>query len=222
MLLNKRQILRAGAVGATWLATPAILAHAKTVYEGQREAASEEDYFGPLREDSGYKFRSTRMEYVPPTFRRQLVKYKHNEPDGSIVIDSSNHFLYITFENDTALRYGVGVGREGFQWFGRAQVGRKNEWPRWIPPDEMLLRRPELPKMMVGGPENPLGPRALYLYRDGKDLIYRIHGTTEPWSIGDNVSSGCIRLLNEDIIDLYRRIPVGTRVLVLKHLGDPV
>ena len=107
-------------------------------------------------------------------------KYIDKEPPGSLVVDTKNHALYVNFENNTALRYGVGVGKEGFQWFGRAEVGRKAVWPDWTPPAEMLARRPDLPRHMKGGPDNPLGPRAHYLYRDGKDLIYRIHGTTEP------------------------------------------
>lgn len=180
---------------------------------------TESDFFAGEIEDSGKRIPGTNMKAIPEQFRRQLVKYAHKEPPGSLVIDTKNHFLYVTFENNTALRYGVGVGREGFQWFGRAQVGRKAEWPAWVPPAEMRQRRPDLPARMEGGPGNPLGPRALYLYRDGRDLIYRLHGTTEPWSIGADVSSGCIRLLNEDVIDLYQRAPVGTRVLVLKHLG---
>lgn len=187
-----------------------------------KQGVSEDAYFGGEIEDNGFKFASTNLNLVPDQFRRQLVKYKHSEPPGSVVVDTRNHFLYVTFENNTALRYGVGVGREGFQWFGRAQIGRKSEWPAWTPPPEMRKRRPELPARMDGGPGNPLGPRAMYLYRDGRDLIYRLHGTTEPWSIGSDVSSGCIRLLNEDVIDLYGRCPVGTRVLVLRHLGAPV
>ncbi|MHB2168428.1 L,D-transpeptidase [Alsobacter sp. R-9] len=185
-------------------------------------AQSEADYFAGTAEDNGFAYRKTNMNMIPKEFRRQLVKYKHNEPPGTIVVDTANHFLYVTFENNTALRYGVGVGKkEGFQWFGRAYIARKAIWPNWVPPPEMLERRPELPRFMAGGPDNPLGPRALYLYRDGKDLGYRLHGTVEPWSIGDDVSSGCIRLLPEDIIDLYQRSPVGTKVLVLKHLGAP-
>ncbi|HRJ70460.1 MAG TPA: L,D-transpeptidase [Beijerinckiaceae bacterium] len=222
MLVSRRNVLRIGAGGSALLTAPAVFAAKARHDPPKHTGGSEESYFGPEVEDRGFKFRSTRMEYIDPQFRRQLVKYKHKEPVGSIVIDTAAHYLYITFENNTALRYGVGVGREGFQWFGRAQVGRKAEWPRWVPPAEMRARRPDLPESMEGGPGNPLGPRSHYLYRDGRDLIYRIHGTTEPWSIGHDVSSGCIRLLNEDVIDLYRRVPVGTRVLVLKHLGQPV
>ena len=150
------------------------------------------------------------------------MAYQSQEPQGSVVIDTDNHFLYVIFENQTALRYGVGVGRDGFRWFGRARIDRKSLWPRWVPPPEMRVRHPELPEYMDGGPENPLGPRAMYLFRDGKDLGYRLHGTVEPWSIGTNASSGCIRMFSEDVIDLYQRCPIGARVLVLKHLGAPV
>ena len=182
-------------------------------------AEPDESFYDGVVEDNGFAYRKTNLAKIEPRYRRQLVKYIHKEPPGSLVVDTKAHALYVTFENNTALRYGVGVGKEGFQWFGRAEVGRKAVWPAWTPPPEMLARRPDLPKHMKGGPENPLGPRAHYLYRNGKDLIYRIHGTTEPWTIGTDVSSGCIRMLNEDVIDLYQRTPVGTRVLVLPHLS---
>jgi lipoprotein-anchoring transpeptidase ErfK/SrfK len=179
-------------------------------------------YFDGKSEDNGIVFRRTNWKKIDPKWRRQLVKYRSREPQGTVVIDTSHHFLYIIFENQTALRYGVGVGRDGFRWYGRARIDRKALWPRWIPPPEMRERQPELPEYMDGGPDNPLGPRALYLFRNGRDLGYRLHGTLEPWSIGSNVSSGCIRLFSEDVIDLYQRCPIGTRVLVLKHLGAPV
>ena len=177
-------------------------------------------YFGPVVVDNGVSYRSTNLPRVDLRWRRQLVRYDSVEPQGTVVIDTQNHFLYVIFENKTALRYGVGVGKEGFKWYGRAQIDRKAIWPTWTPPPEMLQRRPDLPRFMKGGADNPLGPRALYLYRDGRDLGYRIHGTVEPWSIGHDVSSGCIRMLNEDVIDLYQRCPKGTKVLVLRHLGS--
>jgi lipoprotein-anchoring transpeptidase ErfK/SrfK len=179
-------------------------------------------YFAGQAEDNGVVFRLTNWKKINSKWRRQLVKYRSREPQGTVVVDTASHFLYVIFENQTALRYGVGVGRDGFRWFGRARIDRKALWPRWIPPPEMRARQPELPEYMDGGPDNPLGPRALYLFRGGKDLGYRLHGTLEPWSIGSNVSSGCIRMFSEDIIDLYQRCPIGTRVLVLKHLGAPV
>jgi lipoprotein-anchoring transpeptidase ErfK/SrfK len=175
-------------------------------------------YFVGMVQDGGYSYRRTNMTKIKPQWQKQLVNYVHNEQPGTIVVDTKAHFLYVAFENNTALRYGVGVGKEGFKWYGRAEVDRKAVWPGWTPPPEMLARRPELPRHMDGGPDNPLGPRAMYLYRDGHDLDYRLHGTVEPWSIGSDVSSGCIRLLPEHVIDLFQRTPVGTKVLVLEHL----
>jgi lipoprotein-anchoring transpeptidase ErfK/SrfK len=179
-------------------------------------------YFDGIGADNGYTYRLTNWKKIKPQWRRQLVKYLSSEPIGSVVVDAQNHFLYVVFENQTALRYGVGVGRDGFRWYGRARIDRKALWPRWVPPPEMRLRQPDLPEYIDGGIDNPLGPRALYLYRNGTDLGYRLHGTMEPWSIGNNVSSGCIRMFSEDVIDLYQRCPIGTRVLVLKTLGAPV
>ncbi len=153
-------------------------------------------------------------------FLRQVVNVPPEiaaEP-GTIVIDPPNHFLYLVFENGTAIRYGVGVGRQGFAWSGDATIQAKREWPMWHPPKEMQARDPEAAKWpdgMPGGPGNPLGARAMYLYQGKVDTLYRIHGTTQPWSIGKSLSSGCIRLINQDIIDLYSRVPLGTRVRVL-------
>jgi lipoprotein-anchoring transpeptidase ErfK/SrfK len=159
-----------------------------------------------------------------PAFARQNVAYATHEPLGTIVIDPASHFLYLVQGGGKAVRYGVGVGAEGFVWSGRATVHTKQEWPDWYPTSEMLQRKPELREHMVqlqsgigmkGGPENPIGARALYLWSGTKDTLYRIHGTNEPWTIGTNVSSGCIRLTNDDIADLYKRTPVGTKVIVL-------
>lgn len=179
-------------------------------------------YFAGVADENGHQFRRTNWKKIKDKWRRQLVAYQSTEPLGSVVVDASNHYLYVVFENQTALRYGVGVGRDGFRWYGRARIDRKALWPRWVPPPEMRKRQPDLPEYVDGGINNPLGPRALYLYRNGKDLGYRLHGTMEPWSIGSNVSSGCVRMFPEDVIDLYQRCPIGTRVLVLKHLGAPV
>jgi lipoprotein-anchoring transpeptidase ErfK/SrfK len=148
---------------------------------------------------------------VDPRFEKQMVRYDGREKAGTIVIDTNSKFLYLVQGNGMALRYGVGVGRPGFLWSGTKQVTRKREWPDWTPPPEMLARRPDLPRHMEGGPENPLGARAMYL---GSSL-YRIHGSNEPWTIGTNVSSGCIRMRNEDVVDLYERVKVGTKVVVL-------
>jgi lipoprotein-anchoring transpeptidase ErfK/SrfK len=145
-----------------------------------------------------------------PRYARQMVAYDGREPAGTIVIDTPNKFLYLVQGNGQAIRYGIGVGRPGFAWAGVKSITMKREWPDWTPPAEMLKRRPDLPRHMVGGPENPLGARALYL---GSSL-YRIHGTNEPSTIGQNLSSGCIRMMNEDVMDLYERVRVGTRVIV--------
>jgi lipoprotein-anchoring transpeptidase ErfK/SrfK len=210
-------------LGAGALAGTGILATGESpAATGGRTAKQAAVYFGPMIEDNGIRFRSTNFTKIAPKWRRQFVSYTSTEPHGTVVVDASNHFLYVIFENQTALRYGVGVGRDGFRWYGRARIDRKQLWPRWVPPPEMRARHPELPEFVDGGPSNPLGPRAMYLYRNGRDLGYRLHGTTEPWSIGTNASSGCIRMFNEDAIDLYQRCPIGTRVLVLKFLGSPV
>jgi len=152
---------------------------------------------------------------LPPQFKRQLVNYQSNEPAGTLVIDTANTHLYLVLGNGTAMRYGIGVGREGFTWSGAERVSRMAEWPDWHPPAEMIERQPYLPRFMAGGEGNPMGARALYL---GKTL-YRIHGTNQPSTIGKYVSSGCIRLTNEDIQDLYSRVQVGSRVVVLP--GQP-
>jgi lipoprotein-anchoring transpeptidase ErfK/SrfK len=148
---------------------------------------------------------------LPPRLRRQIVSYQTHEPAGTIIIDTPNTYLYLVLGNGQALRYGVGVGREGFPWSGTQRIARMAEWPDWHPPPEMIERQPYLPRFMAGGPGNPLGARALYL----GNTVYRIHGTNQPSTIGTFVSSGCIRLTNEDVEDLYGRVQVGTRVVVL-------
>jgi lipoprotein-anchoring transpeptidase ErfK/SrfK len=146
-----------------------------------------------------------------PKFEKQMVDYHGKEAPGTIVIDTSSKFLYLVQGGGQALRYGVGVGKDGFLWHGVKTITAKREWPDWTPPAEMLQRRPDLPRHMEGGPQNPLGARAMYL---GSSL-YRIHGSNEPWTIGTNVSSGCIRMRNQDVIDLYGRVHVGARVVVI-------
>jgi lipoprotein-anchoring transpeptidase ErfK/SrfK len=148
---------------------------------------------------------------VDPRFNKQVVAYSGREAAGTIVIDTPSKFLYLVQGDGSALRYGIGVGRPGFTWAGVKTISMKKEWPSWTPPAEMLKRRPDLPRFMEGGPENPLGARAMYL----GSTLYRIHGSNEPWTIGTQVSSGCIRLRNEDVIDLYNRVKVGTRVVVI-------
>jgi len=148
---------------------------------------------------------------IDPRYQKQVVPYIGPEKPGTIIIDTRLKYLFLVRDDGTAIRYGIGVGRPGFLWAGTKQVTRKREWPDWTPPPEMIQRQPYLPRHMEGGPDNPLGARALYL---GSSL-YRIHGSNEPWTIGHNVSSGCIRMRNEDVIDLYDRVKVGTKVVVL-------
>lgn len=167
---------------------------------------------------------STRLTDVDPAYRRRDVQYATSEARGTIVVDPAEHYLYFVHEGGRALRYGVGVGAEGFAWSGVARVHNKQEWPNWYPTKELLQRQPEIVPAMnelqsglgkLAGPDNPLGARALYLWQGNKDTLYRIHGTNEPWTIGKSVSSGCIRLINDDVIDLYDRTPVGAKVVVL-------
>lgn len=150
--------------------------------------------------------------------RRQLVSYRTHVGAGTIVIDTAQTYLYYVLGDGTAIRYGIGVGREGFTWTGAQTVTRKAEWPNWTPPQEMLVRQPYLPRWMAGGEGNPLGARAIYL----GSTVYRIHGTNMPETIGHKVSSGCIRMLNADVIDLYSRVTVGTKVIVLPSYGATI
>jgi lipoprotein-anchoring transpeptidase ErfK/SrfK len=175
-------------------------------YEDAYGPAGRGQYYGGSDLELGVNFNQITAAVVPnPT----------SEPPGTIVIDTGARHLYLVEPGGSAIRYGIGVGRQGFTWKGTARVGRKSEWPRWIPPKEMLKRRPDLPEEMDGGLENPLGARALYLFQGNKDTLFRIHGTNEPDTIGKAVSSGCIRMMNADVIDLYQRVGIGTRVVVL-------
>jgi lipoprotein-anchoring transpeptidase ErfK/SrfK len=158
-------------------------------------------------------------------FKKRIVSIRTNEAPGTIIIHTDEKFLYYVTAPNKAIRYGVGVGREGFGWNGVVNIKRKQEWPAWTPPPEMIARERAnghiLPARMEGGPENPLGARAMYLYQGGRDTMYRIHGTNQPWSIGLNLSSGCIRMMNEDVTDLYERASVGTKVIVVGPGEDP-
>jgi lipoprotein-anchoring transpeptidase ErfK/SrfK len=147
---------------------------------------------------------------LPEDFQKRLVFYRSQQPPGVIIVDTSERHLYLIQDSTHAIRYGIGVGREGFTWQGLLQISRKSEWPDWHPPPEMIERQPYLPRFMAGGPGNPLGARAMYL----GNTVYRIHGTNAPETIGQAVSSGCFRLVNDDVIDLYSRVNVGTKVIV--------
>lgn len=164
------------------------------------------------------------MANIPGQFHRQMVRDPTGQPPGTITVDPGQRFLYLSMADGRAMRYGIGVGRQGFGWSGEAVIQRKQKWPSWHPPVEMQARDENARRWadgMPGGSTNPLGARALYLYQNGRDTLYRLHGTAEPNSIGHAVSSGCVRLLNADIIDLYDRVPVGTRVVVLAA-SDPI
>jgi lipoprotein-anchoring transpeptidase ErfK/SrfK len=149
-------------------------------------------------------------ERIDPKFQKTVVFYRTTEAPGTIIVHTDQRFLYVVQPGGRAMRYGIGVGRDGFQWQGLVKITRKVEWPDWTPPPEMIERQPYLPRWMAGGPGNPLGARALYLGA----TVYRIHGTNQPWTIGTKVSSGCFRLTNPDVSDLYERIPVGTKVII--------
>jgi lipoprotein-anchoring transpeptidase ErfK/SrfK len=167
--------------------------------------------------DEPFPVTPVNMTTIPAQFHRREVRDPTGEPAGTIVVDPGSKHLYLVMDGGRAMRYGIGVGREGFAWNGTATVQRKQKWPSWHPPKEMQERDEkarEFANGMPGGPANPLGARALYLYQGGRDTLYRIHGTNEPRSIGRAVSSGCIRMLNADVIDLYNRVPVGTKVVV--------
>ena len=143
-------------------------------------------------------------------YRRQLVYFRTNEAPGTFIIQTSEHFLYVVLRDNRALRYGIGVGRDGFQWSGLVRISKMAEWPDWTPPPEMITRQPYLPRFMAGGPGNPLGARAMYL----GSTVYRIHGTNQPETIGENISSGCFRLANGDVVDLYSHAAIGTKVII--------
>jgi lipoprotein-anchoring transpeptidase ErfK/SrfK len=162
--------------------------------------------------------RSSEPFSVDPAYLPQLVEFPSVFADGTVVVDTAARFLYLVGETGSARRYGIGVGKAGLAWSGTAQVGRKAKWPSWTPTDNMIRRAPQkyarYANGLPGGPNNPLGSRALYLYRQGRDTYYRIHGTTEPWTIGKAVSNGCIRMINEHVEDLYERVPLGATVVV--------
>ena len=193
-----------------WLALPAaftiallaLAAHAQTrVFRDYQITMQVEEEPGVVP-DENYE--------VPENYARKVVFYRTSEPVGTIIVETGERALYLVMPENRALRYGIGVGRDGFQWKGLLKVSHKAEWPDWRPPPEMIDRQPYLPRFMAGGAGNPLGARALYL----GSSVYRIHGTNQPHTIGEAVSSGCFRLVNNDVIDLYERVPVGTRVVV--------
>lgn len=184
----------------------------------QVSAADEEAawYIG-TKPDKPYDVPLVDTGRLDPKYRRQIVSYTGPEKPGTIVVDIDERQLTLVQAEGSAVRYGVGVGKLGFSWKGEARVGRKGVWPDWSPTTTMVSLNPDLPRTRKGGVDNPLGARALYLYQGDRDILFRIHGTNEPWSIGEQMSSGCVRMLNEDIVDLFERVPVGTRVLVKRN-----
>ena len=208
MTMDRRELLRGLALGAGALALggcsvnipgPTLRAAYRTTTDGT------------------HTLPTVPVNKIPEQFRRQRVPYQSKYKPGTIVVSTKERLLWLVEPNGTAMRYGIGVGKDGFRWGGTARVGYKREWPTWTPPSRMIGRKPELAKWrggMPGGIGNPLGARAMYLYRGGRDTLYRIHGSPEWWSIGTQASSGCIRLINQDVIDLYGRVKVGARVVV--------
>ena len=189
------------------LASAVAVCAATTLAQAQSRSAFETMQ---IEDQPGYE-PDPSAERLPSAYQRQAVFYRTTEPPGTIIVQTSERFLYVVQGNNRALRYGIGVGREGFQWSGLLKISRKAEWPDWVPPPEMIARQPYLPRFMAGGPGNPLGARALYL----GSSMYRIDAANEPPTIGPNVSSGCIRMMKEDVIDLYGRVPEGTKVIVI-------
>ena len=186
------------------------------------QGLKDEQYYDPAilpppESEIDYPVETVDPSLVPSVYHRQVVRFNGYEQPGTVVVDPKSHFLYYVFRDGLAIRYGVGVGRAGFAWSGDAEIRMKRRWPRWVPPKEMVDRDKRASKWangQPGGPNNPLGARALYLYSGGKDTLYRIHGTNDPKSIGRSVSSGCVRMLNEHIADLFARVKIGTKVVV--------
>jgi lipoprotein-anchoring transpeptidase ErfK/SrfK len=200
MSASRSRRLSGAALFVGLLAMPVVAAHAQALRYSQTDPAA------PV-----YQYTPDADQSPAPALRRQVVSYFGSEPAGTIIIDPAHTFLYLTLGGGKAMRYGIGVGRQGFEWSGTERIVRKAEWPDWTPPPAMVARQPYLPRWIGGGPGNPLGARALYL----GNTDYRIHGTNEPSSIGKHMSSGCIRLLNADVTDLYDRVGIGTKVVVL-------
>jgi lipoprotein-anchoring transpeptidase ErfK/SrfK len=212
--LSRRKLLASLSLLA--LSSPA-LAQSNPLYDGEG-FIRDESLLPPPESPTDYEITPVNLGKIPPSFHRQLVDYQGSEIPGTIIIDPDHRHLFYVIQPGQAMRYGVGVGRAGFAWAGEAQIGMKRRWPRWLPPEEMVVRDENAAKWangMPGGPENPLGARALYLYANGVDTLYRIHGTNDPSSIGKAMSSGCIRMLNQDVADLYLRTPIGSKVIVL-------
>ena len=206
----------AALAGCTTSSRAVIASYAPQLGPGRRVSAEYAQAYGPVQ-DGGYNIPGIDFARVDPKYLRREVDYFGSETSGTIIIDTPSRFAYLVQPNERAIRYGVGIGRDGFAWDGRARVQWKRAWPTWTPPAEMIQRMPELAEYADGmepGLANPLGARALYLFQNGEDTLYRLHGTPEYWTIGTASSSGCVRFMNQDIIDLYDRAQSGATVIV--------
>jgi lipoprotein-anchoring transpeptidase ErfK/SrfK len=214
-LMKRRGLL----LGVTTLIASAAVARANPFYGDATVDSFVRDpaLIPPTESPIDYPVEVMDLEKIEPKFRRQIVEYEGLEEPGTIVVDPGERLLYLVQADGTAIRFGVGVGRAGFAWHGDAYIGMKRKWPRWLPPEEMIVRDLKAAAWangMPGGPTNPLGARALYLHNNGQDTLFRIHGTTEPQSIGKAMSSGCIRMLNQDVAELFELVPIKTKVIV--------
>lgn len=223
--LSRRQFLHAGGMAAA-----SLLAGCSTTSETRRVVERSQSVEIPPspeaamlyaeKPDEPYPLPAIPYQKIDPKFYRQVVSDPTGQAPGTLVVDTGNHFIYYTFPNGQAMRYGVGLGREGFAWSGRGVIQYKRRWPKWTPPVEMVARQPELQEKlglegsMPPGLQNPLGARALYIFKDGEDTLYRVHGSPEWWTIGKNVSSGCVRMINQDICDLFDRVSNKTPIVV--------
>lgn len=225
-LINRRRFLASGAGASALVLTgcaqrdPKVQSRIRARVENERAWAYYRRIYGPIP-DERFPIPAVNLQVVEPQFYRREVPNTTGQPPGTLVVDTSDFYLYWTQPGGTVMRYGVGLGRAGFAWSGRGAIQWKQEWPKWTPPADMIAREPELEKYsaenggMQPGLDNPLGARALYIFQNGQDTLYRVHGSPEASSIGRAVSSGCVRLLNHDIIDLYGRVPKGSPILVV-------
>jgi lipoprotein-anchoring transpeptidase ErfK/SrfK len=198
-------------------------ARAENLWSPDTDSGIDPDLLPPIESGVDFPIEPVVPSLIKPQFRRQIVDYQDFDPPDTIVVDPDKRFPFYVLPKNQAIRYGVGVGRAGFEWSGEAVVGLKRKWPRWVPPADMVDRDENAARWangMPGGPDNPLGARALYLYEFDEDTLYRIHGTNQPSSIGKAMSSGCIRMLNEDVADLYDRVSLGAPVVVLQGEGE--
>ena len=209
------------------------LALSACVQDGAEEGVVAEPTSGPslfarsydALPDEPYPIPAVDLKKLKPKYRRRIVDFPTAEVPGTIIVDTPNRFLYLVMENGSAMRYGVGIGRDGFTWGGRGRIQYKREWPRWTPPSEMIARQPELEKYRNGmepALDNPLGARAMYIFQNGQDTFYRLHGTQDAASIGKAVSSGCVRLINQDVIDLFNRVRPGATIIVRQREDEAV